>query len=202
MKIIVIGGNSGSKIVTEMLQGYDIYYIETYWDEMKKYQLSDNYKNAVKYINEGYNYFIATGDNKIRSEIYKYIKSNTSKEPINCIHPSSVISKSAVIGYGNLICPNSTIYTNAYIGNCTIINTSSVIEHDCIMEDFSQVSPNTTLCGNVRVGRYSFISAGATVIPNIQIGENVIVAAGGVVLNNVPNNVMVAGVPTKIKKEL
>jgi acetyltransferase-like isoleucine patch superfamily enzyme len=77
-----------------------------------------------------------------------------------------------------------------------------VIEHDCYLGDFSQISPNTTLCGYVHIGDNCFISAGSTLIPKVSVGNNSIIAAGSVVIDDVPPNVMVAGVPSKIKKNL
>ena len=62
------------------------------------------------------------------------------------------------------------------------------------------MSPNSTLCGHVKVGDFCFIGAGSTVIPKINIGEKSIVAAGTVVITDVVPNVMIAGVPSKIKK--
>jgi acetyltransferase-like isoleucine patch superfamily enzyme len=38
--------------------------------------------------------------------------------------------------------------------------------------------------------------------PKIEVGDNSVVAAGSVVIDNVPPNVMVAGVPSKIKKTI
>ncbi len=92
------------------------------------------------------------------------------------------------------------IHIDSKIGNGTIINTSSVIEHDCSLMDFCQISPNVTLCGYVSIGDNCFIGAGSTIIPKINVGKNSIVAAGSVVIKDVPENVMVAGVPSKIKK--
>jgi acetyltransferase-like isoleucine patch superfamily enzyme len=52
----------------------------------------------------------------------------------------------------------------------------------------------------VSIGDNCFIGAGSTIIPKINVGKNSIVAAGSVVIKDVPENVMVAGVPSKIKK--
>jgi len=98
------------------------------------------------------------------------------------------------------IATGDIIHVDATIGNCTIINTSSVVEHDCQIGDFTQISPNTTLCGYVKVGENCFISAGSTLIPKVEVGDNSIVAAGSVVIDHVPPNVMVAGIPSKVKK--
>lgn len=40
------------------------------------------------------------------------------------------------------------------------------------------------------------------ILPGVKIGNNVVVAAGAVVTQDIPDNVLVAGVPAKIKKKL
>ena len=47
-----------------------------------------------------------------------------------------------------------------------------------------------------------WIGAGAIILPGCRIGNNCVVAAGSVVCSDVPDNVMVAGVPAKIKKKI
>lgn len=47
-----------------------------------------------------------------------------------------------------------------------------------------------------------WIGAGAIVLPGGRIGSNCVIAAGSVVCRDIPNNVMVAGVPPKIKKSI
>ena len=205
MKIIIVGGQAGAKIATEIFSithpDIEIVYAETYLFDKKDQQITDDYKKVPNLLKEGgYEYFIATGDNLQRAEIYKYILAETGQEPINCIHPSVEISPSVQIGWGNLICPRAVLHTDSQIKNCTIINTGAIVEHDCKVLDFAQVSPGSTLCGRVIVGKYSFIGANSTVIPNKHVGTKSTVGAGSVVTKYVPNNVLVVGVPAKIKK--
>ena len=42
----------------------------------------------------------------------------------------------------------------------------------------------------------------ATILPGVTLGDNVIVAAGAVVTRSFPANVMVAGVPARVVREL
>jgi sugar O-acyltransferase (sialic acid O-acetyltransferase NeuD family) len=203
--IVIVGGNAGAKIATEIFaQIYpelEIKYVETYWKIKQEEQLFFKFEDSVEYLKQPFvSYFVATGDNSMREKITSYIIEHTRKSPINCIHPTVTISPSAKIGYGNLICPGAVIHVDAQVKNGTIINTNSIVEHDCLIEDYAQVSPGTTLCGYVKVRKRSFISANSTLIPHIEVGEDSIVAAGAVVIENVPNRVMVAGVPSKIKK--
>jgi acetyltransferase EpsM len=204
--ILIVGGSAGAKIATNIFKmthpHHVLYYIECFADEIQINRLYSTVEKSLDYLKKtNVDYFIATGDNILRKKHYELIKSYTKKEPINCIHPTAVVETKR-FGHGNLVCPNAVIHIDSNIGNCTIINTGSVVEHDCWVGDFSQISPNATLCGYVQVGENCFISAGSTIIPKVLIGNNSTVAAGSVVREDVPPNVMVAGVPAKIKKHL
>mgnify|MGYP002672982789 FL=1 len=52
------------------------------------------------------------------------------------------------------------------------------------------------------IGENVWIGAGAIVLPGCRIGNNCVIAAGSVVCRDIPDNVMVAGVPAKIKKSI
>ncbi len=54
----------------------------------------------------------------------------------------------------------------------------------------------------VIIGDDVWIGANAVILPGVTIGNHVVVAAGSVVTKDVPSNVVVAGVPATIKKEL
>lgn len=202
--ILIIGGSAGAKIATNIFKKthpyHTLYYVECFADEIITNRIYSTVEKSLEHIKKtDVDYFIATGDNYLRRAHYELIKNYTNKEPINCIHPTAIV-EAKEMGHGNLICPNAVIHIDSIIGNCTILNTSSVIEHDCYVGDFAQISPNATLCGYVTIGENSFISANSTVIPKKCIGKDSVVAAGSVVKEDVPPNVMVAGVPSKIKK--
>ncbi|WP_247651866.1 DapH/DapD/GlmU-related protein [Chitinophaga eiseniae] len=54
----------------------------------------------------------------------------------------------------------------------------------------------------ILVKRNAWIGAGATILPGVTIGENAVVAAGAIVSKDVPDNVVVAGVPARVIKQL
>lgn len=91
---------------------------------------------------------------------------------------------------------------NVYHGQGLVINNTSVIG------DNVTVRHNTTI-GNARpnggcpiIGNNVEIGANSVLIGEIKIGNNSIIAAGSVVIKNVPENVVVAGNPAKIVKNL
>ena len=54
----------------------------------------------------------------------------------------------------------------------------------------------------VTIKENAWLAIGVTVCPGVTIGRNSVVAAGSVVTKDVPDNVMVAGVPATIIKEI
>lgn len=52
------------------------------------------------------------------------------------------------------------------------------------------------------VKRNAWLGANVTVLAGVTIGENAIVAAGSVVTKDVPDNMVVAGTPAKVIREI
>lgn len=142
---------------------------------------------------------IAIGNNAVRRQLFGQFDSLAFAK---VQHSSAVIDSSSHIGAGSVVFASSVVHPCCDIGKNVIVNTGAIIDHDCIVEDHAQIAPGAVLCGGVKVGKASMICAGATIIPDIKIGKNVTVAAGAVVTQDVPDNIMVAGVPALLKKEL
>lgn len=54
----------------------------------------------------------------------------------------------------------------------------------------------------IELGNHVDISTGVTILGPIHIGNNVTIGAGAVVTKNIPDNVVIAGVPAKIIREI
>lgn len=139
---------------------------------------------------------IGIGDNNTRkniSEKHKHLKY------INLIHPSSIVSKSAIILEGSVIMALSHVGVAAKIGKHVIVNSCASIDHHCIINDFVHIAPNATLCGSVTVEEGVLIGAGAIVLPGLKIGAWSKIAAGAVVINDIPPGQTYIGKPGKNK---
>lgn len=143
-----------------------------------------------------FDYFLCVGHNGIREKIYNQVK-NILGNPVNAIHPRSIVSASVKLGHGVMVAANASINPIVEIGNGVIVNTSSSIDHECVIGDFSHIAPGAVLCGNVKVGKGSFIGAGAVIKQGVIIGDNVMVGAGTVVLNDILSNTTVVGNPQR-----
>lgn len=54
----------------------------------------------------------------------------------------------------------------------------------------------------VHIGQNCWIGAGVVIVPGITIGDNVVIGAGSVVTKDLPSNVIAAGNPCKILREV
>lgn len=86
--------------------------------------------------------------------------------------------------------------------------------------DFCQIGPNTVLATAnhpidpdlrqrayqynlpIRLGRNCWLGSGVLVMPGVTIGDNTVVGAGSVVTRDLPDNVVAAGNPCKILREI
>lgn len=86
------------------------------------------------------------------------------------------------------------------IGDGTLIGHQVVLatlNHDLEITNRQNLIPAAII-----IGQNVWIGAHATILPGVSIGDNSVVAAGAVVTKNVPSNVIVAGVPAKVIKNI
>ena len=147
-------------------------------------------------------FIIGIGNPKYRELMYNKFTS-IGGEPYTIISKNSEIgSFENNIGNGVIITSGVIITNSINVGNGSMINLSSTIGHDTTIGEFVEICPNVSISGNCKIENNVFIGTGATVLPNVTIGKNSIIAAGSVVTKNIPENVMAAGVPAVVKKEL
>ena len=143
---------------------------------------------------------LGIGSNQARQKVYDKLK-HAHVEVTTLIHPSAVIAADVTIGEGSVIMPLAVVNAAARIGIAAIINTHSCVEHECRIAAFVHLSPHVALGGNVTVGPLTHVGIGSSVIQNITIGSDTVIAAGSTVIQDLPERVMAAGTPARIKKE-
>lgn len=143
---------------------------------------------------------LGAGDNFAREKHFKWFRKNKIICPV-LKHPTAIVASDVEVGEGSFINAGSIIQPGATIGKGVIINTGAVVEHNCIVEDFVHIGPNVALGGGCRVGKKSWLGIGSTVNDHVTIGQMSMVASGAVVIDDVPDKVLTAGVPARIKSK-
>ena len=86
------------------------------------------------------------------------------------------------------------------IGNDVLIGQQVVIA--TLNHELTPTKRANMLPAPVKIGNNVWIGAHATILAGVTIGDNSVIAAGAVVTKDVPANVVVAGVPAKVIKNI
>lgn len=89
------------------------------------------------------------------------------------------------------------------IGMNTLVGANSIISDT----DWHSLNPSTRLTGvpnskPIIIGNNVFIGVNSIILKGVTIGDNTVIGAGSVVVNNIPPNVIAAGNPCKILRNL
>lgn len=141
---------------------------------------------------------VAIGQNAVR--LQKLMTLVASGVPLaTVVHPRAVVSRSATIGGGSVVCAGAVVNPYAVVGRGAIVNTCASIDHDCVLGEGVHISPGAHLGGHVRVGDRSWVGIGAAVRHQVTIGQDVIIGAGAAVIGDVRSGLTVVGVPAEAR---
>src|SRR5690606_5717855 len=157
----------------------------------------------------------------VRSDLYRYTKSNSTKIFIKnyllsrsfCYSFWFRFSKSSnrfvrafaelmhfrlSRKYGIQIPINTDIGYGLYIGHgmALVLNPTAKIGNNCNMGQFTTIGSNHGQAATI--GDNVYIGPGVCIVEDVKIGNNVTIGAGAVVIKDIPDNCTVAGVPAKI----
>jgi UDP-N-acetylbacillosamine N-acetyltransferase len=194
--IFIYGASGHGKVIADIIQASG-FTVGGWIDD-------DTTKNCLSWsdfctLHSHANIALGIGSNILRSTIVAKIKQAGHNLPV-LIHPTAVVSPSAILQEGTVVMPLCVINADVKIAAGAIINSGSVIEHDCTIGDYVHISPNSSIAGNVTIGNYTHIGIGTSIIQGITIGEKSIIGAGATVITNLPNQITAVGIPAKIIK--
>ena len=191
-KIAIIGAGGHGKVVGDiaLLNQYKtIDFFDDRANEIKKFPFTiiDNLNYLKENVKNYDAFFVAIGDNQIRSDKIRWLKKN-KMNIVSLVHPKSTISRFSSLGMGTCVMANAVINPGTLIKEGVIINTSASIDHDCIIEDFAHISPNCSLSGSIKIGKFTHLGTGTSVHPGIHIGNNVKTGVGSRLFKDILDN--------------
>ena len=126
------------------------------------------------------------------------------------IEPGAIIRDKVIIGDKAVIMMGAVINIGAEIGEATMIDMNAVLGGRAKVGKNCHIGAGTVLAGVIEppsadpvvIEDNVVIGANAVVLEGVRIGKGSVIAAGAVVTENVPENVVVAGMPAKIIKNV
>lgn len=196
-KIVIIGAGGHGRVVADIAEACGdtvIGFLDDSNTINNKVNIIGKSVDAEKYCDGATELFVAVGNCKIRE---KLMNSLPNAKWYTAIHPSAIISPSAVIGEGTCVMPNAVVNNSAVIGRGTIINTCASVDHDDVIGDFVHIACGAHLAGTVTVGNGTWVGIGSIISNNVSLCANLMVGAGAVVVKDITEEGTYVGVPAR-----
>ena len=195
-KLVILGAGGHGRICAEIAAAAGYEEIKFLDDaEPAGVPVAGRISDLEKYVSD-HDVFVGIGNNAVRSALFKTAKAAGAKVA-TLIHPSAVISPSAVIGEGTVVVAGAVVNCGAVIGEGVIVNTCASVDHDCTIGDFSHVSVGARAAGTSSIGEGVFLGAGAVVINNVSVCEDCVIGAGAAVVRDITESGTYVGVPAR-----
>ena len=196
---MIIGASGHGKVVADIAKKLGFYREISFLDDdltkkISGYELLGKVEECAKW-RDTYDFIVAIGDCKIRSEIQKRIEKNVVLTIL--IHPNAVIGENVVLGEGTVVMANAVINSDSILGKGVIVNTGSTIDHDCQIGDYVHVAPGCHISGTVSIGARSWIGVGSSIVNNVDVCRDCIIGAGATVIADIDKKGTYVGVPAK-----
>lgn len=195
-KVVIIGAGGHGRVVADIVDACGDEVIGFLDNDLSisNVNLIGPSSDAIKYCKDEIELFVAIGNCKVREKIMNSLQ---DAKWYTAIHPSAVISPSAVIGEGTCVMPNAVINNSAVIGKGVIVNTCASVDHDDVIGDFVHVACGARLAGTVTVGNCTWIGIGSTISNNVSVCSNLMIGAGTVVVKDITEEGTYVGVPAR-----
>ncbi|MBO5814597.1 MAG: sugar O-acetyltransferase [Bacteroidales bacterium] len=160
--------------------------------------------NAVKEVVHRYN-TLSPADAAGRLDILKGLLGNIADDEI-------IINQPFYCDYGKQISVGKRFFANFHftvldeakvtIGDDCFIGPNVSIYTACHSTDPIERNTRNEWAKPVTIGNNVWIGGSATILPGVTIGDNVTIGAGSVVTRDIPSNVVAAGNPCKVIRNI
>lgn len=126
------------------------------------------------------------------------------------IEPGAIIRDQVTIGNNAVIMMGASINIGAVIGEGTMIDMNAVVGGRGTIGKNCHVGAGAVIAGVVEPPSATpviieddvLIGANAVILEGVRVGKGSVVAAGAIVIDDVPPNVVVAGTPARVIKQI
>ncbi len=126
-----------------------------------------------KYLRKEYPCAVAAfGDNKMRLYWTNQLLDADFVVP-TIIHPSAVVSPSAMIGAGSFVMQRAVVSTNTGLGKACLVNSGAIIDHDTVLEEGTRIDLGSVVKAHCKIEACRMVEAGEVIFPKRRKIEGV-----------------------------
>jgi sugar O-acyltransferase (sialic acid O-acetyltransferase NeuD family) len=143
---------------------------------------SENFKDA---------YFVSSIGDAYRTKLRMIVRKKvpfSNERFASLIHPTAIISESAIIEPGAVIYGNVTLSGKVHIGHDVFLCGNTFLGHESVIGNHSLLSVGNYLASDVQVGNCCYLGVGVMVRHQITIGENCLIGMGTKIVKSIPPN--------------
>lgn len=144
LNLLILGSGSHGQEVKELAQNLRVFRKISFLDDIYPERAIGPCKDFERYLSEYLVAIPAIGDAEVRMRWMKELVASGFVIP-TLIHPTAIISPSAEVGNGTVICARATVGPNAVIGKGCIIASGATIDRNVVISNWDEVE-----CGEVR----------------------------------------------------
>lgn len=198
-KVIIVGSGSHAAELRDYINHYneaqpkELIEVVGFIDDNEKnyhhYDFNEPFLGDIKNheINTSVKYLMGIANHEFRKSLIDQIVLKGGQFT-GFIHPTAIISPSAVIDSTTVISHNVSVGPKVKIGAYNILNSRCTIGHDSIVGDLNFISPQVAISGYTEIGDENLIGTNACTVPKIKIGHKNKIAAGMIIYKSVEDN--------------
>lgn len=137
-------------------------------------ELRDHYPPEEYEVLMGVGY---TKMNMVRKSLFEYCKEQ-GYTVASFVHPTVYLSKSAVLGEGNIILERSSLAPFTKIGDGNLIWDNVQLAHEDELGNYNTCSGGAAVAGNTKIGDNCYLGKCSVVFDNISVADFTLVGAG------------------------
>jgi sugar O-acyltransferase (sialic acid O-acetyltransferase NeuD family) len=204
--VLILGANYLGRMVNEIfrLNGVEVFGFldddkklhRTELDEISVLGSTDD-DGFLKLIGKKCEAFVAVDDNRVRKTLTRTLQDVRHVQPVNAIHPSTLLSALSSLGHGNFLYASTILSPGVKLGSHCLIHAGVTIGVDATVGDFVQVGAGSSINAMTTIADEAFIGSGVTIVSGVRVGKGARIGAGSVVIADVKDGETVFGNPAQ-----
>ena len=202
---VIFGNNRYAELVLKALEDkswfeIDAFVVDTSFLSMEHLPVKqiafEDFKTENSNVFIGFTFENKKGPSFLRAIVNRFSHLSCNFPGFNLASNSGKVD----FGRGSQLFNNVTFDFDCKIGSFVQIRPGCSFGHDVQVGDYTYVAPEVKVGSYAEISEGCFLGFGSTIAPNTKVGKNSVIGAGAFVRGRVPDNALVIGKSSIIKK--